>query len=68
MSKLRQQAVSAASNRKPIEVEKPRIKTSEYYGEKVFNRKAMTKYLSKETYSIISKVIDKGETIDRGIA
>ncbi|MDR1203021.1 MAG: glutamine synthetase III [Tannerellaceae bacterium] len=68
MSKLRQQAVSAASNRKPMEVEKPQIKTSEYYGEKVFNRKAMMKYLSKETYGIISKVIDKGETIDRGIA
>lgn len=68
MSKLRFKAVTAASNRKPVEVEKPTVKTSEYYGKKVFNRKAMTQYLSKETYNIISKVIDKGEQIDRGIA
>jgi glutamine synthetase len=44
------------------------MKTSEYYGEKVFNRKAMMKYLSKETFDRISKVIDNGETINRGIA
>lgn len=68
MSKLRFKAVATASNRKPVEVVKPPMKTSEYYGEKVFNRKAMMKYLSKETYNIISKVIDKGEVIDRGIA
>lgn len=68
MSKLRFDAVFTATNRKPIEVKKPESKTSDYYGEKVFNRKAMTQYLSKETYSIITKVIDNGETIDRGIA
>lgn len=68
MSKLRFEAVSAASNRKPVEVDRPLAKTSEYYGEKVFNRKAMMKYLSKETYTIISQVIDKGEQIDRSVA
>jgi len=68
MSHLRFQAVAAASNKKPVEVEKPKGKASDYYGEKVFNRKAMTKYLSKETFKAISKVIDKGEAIDRGIA
>lgn len=68
MSKLRFKAVAAAANRKPVEVKKPKGKTSEYYGEKVFNRKAMSKYLSKETFKVMSKVIDKGEPIDRGIA
>lgn len=68
MSKLRFKAVAAAANRKPVEVEKPQGKTSEYYGEKVFNRKAMSKYLSKETFKVMSKVIDKGEPIDGGIA
>lgn len=68
MSKLRFKAVASATNRKPVEVEKPKSKTSDYYGEKVFNRKAMSQYLSKETFKIISKVIDKGEPIDRGIA
>ena len=68
MSKLRFKAVETASARKPVEVVKPKFKTSDYYGEKVFNRKAMTQYLSKETFKIISNVIDKGEPIDRGIA
>lgn len=68
MSKLRFKAVSAASNRKPVEVRKPDSKTSDYYGEKVFNRRAMSQYLSKETFRIISKVIDQGTPIDRGIA
>jgi len=68
MSKLRFKAVAAASNRKVVEVEKPKSKTSDYYGEKVFNRKAMSQYLSKETFKAITKVIDKGEPIDRGIA
>ncbi|SHF30867.1 glutamine synthetase III family protein [Dysgonomonas macrotermitis] len=68
MSKLRFKAVAAAANRKPVEVEKPKGKTSEYYGVNVFNRRAMSKYLSKETFKIMSKVIDKGEPINRGIA
>ncbi len=68
MSELRFRAVAAASNRKPVEVEKPALKTSDYYGTKVFNRGAMAKYLSKETYKIIMGVIDKGTHIDRGIA
>jgi len=68
MSKLRFQAVAAAANKKPVEVERPKGKASSYYGEKVFNRKAMMQYLSKETFKKISKVIDKGESIDRGIA
>jgi len=68
MSKLRFKAVSAASNRRPVEVKKPDSKTSDYYGEKVFNRRAMSQYLSKETFKTISKVIDQGAPIDRGIA
>lgn len=68
MSKLRFKAVAAASNRRPAEVKKPGRKTSEYYGEKVFNRKAMIKYLSKETYDAIVNAIDKGETVNRFLA
>lgn len=68
MSTLRFKAVEKASNRQPLDVKKPTRKTSEYYAEKVFNKKAMAKYLSKETFKIIMNVIDKGETIERGIA
>ncbi|MFV0417136.1 MAG: glutamine synthetase III [Dysgonomonas sp.] len=68
MTKLRFKAVAMASERKPVEVEKPKSKTSEYYGEKVFNRKAMTKYLSKETFKKLNDAIDKGEPVDRNLA
>ena len=43
-------------------------KVSEYYGENVFNRKAMQKYLSKETYKALTHAIDNGTPIDREIA
>ena len=50
MSISRFNAVEKASNRKAVEAITPNQKVSEYYGENVFNRKAMQKYLSKETY------------------
>ena len=68
MTKLRFKAVALASERKPVEVTKPKGKTSEYYGEKVFNRKAMTKYLSKETYDALCNAIDRGEPVNRNLA
>lgn len=68
MSKLRFKAVAAAANRKPVEVEPPTSKTSDYYGKKVFNRQAMAQYLSKKTLDTINRLIDEGKPIDRSIA
>ncbi|NDV94065.1 glutamine synthetase type III [Dysgonomonas sp. 521] len=68
MTKLRFKAVALASERKPLEVKKPASKTSEYYGEKVFNRKAMTKYLSKETFKALNDAIEKGQSVNRNLA
>lgn len=68
MSKLRFKAIGIASDRKPIEVQKPGCKTSDYYGEMVFNRKAMSRYLSKETFKALSDAIDKGEPVNRNLA
>lgn len=68
MIKLRFRAVAIASERKPIEVKIPKSKTSEYYGEKVFNKRAMSKYLSKETFQALNNAIDKGEAVDRNLA
>lgn len=48
MSISRFNAVEKASNRKAVEAVTPEHKVSEYYGENVFNRKAMQKYLSKK--------------------
>ena len=68
MSISRFNAVEKASNRKAIEAVTPKQKVSEYYGENVFNRKAMQKYLSKETYKALTHAIDNGTPIDREIA
>ena len=68
MSISRFKAVEKASNRKAVEAITPNQKVSEYYGENVFNRKAMQKYLSKETYKALTHAIDNGTPIDREIA
>ncbi|NDV70404.1 glutamine synthetase III [Dysgonomonas sp. 25] len=68
MSKLRFKAIVIASERKPVEVVKPEKKTSDYYGEKVFNRKAMSKYLSKETFKALNDAVDKGQSVNRNLA
>lgn len=68
MSISRFNAVEKASNRKVVEAVTPNQKVSEYYGENVFNRKAMKKYLSKETYKALTHSIDNGTPIDREIA
>lgn len=68
MEKLRFQAVAKATSRKPCEVKAPTELTSKYFGKKVFGRKAMAQYLSKETYNTICTVIDNGDTIDRSTA
>ncbi len=68
MSKLRFKAVEEALKRQPLEVEKPHKKTSEYFGEKVFSRKAMAQFLSKETYKKIIEAIDNGLPVNRDIA
>lgn len=68
MSISRFNAVEKASNRKAVEAAIPEQKVSEYYGENVFNRKAMRKYLSKETFQALTYAIDNGVPIDREIA
>ena len=68
MSKLRFKAVEKASNKRPLEVIAPTEKTSDYYGRKVFNKQAMTKYLSKATYKIMIDVIENGKSMDRSVA
>lgn len=68
MSNLRLNAVETASNRKVTTVTPPEAKVSEYYGCKIFDRKAMAKYLSKETYEAVTSAMDQGEPISRELA
>lgn len=68
MNSLRFEVVSEAFKKKPLAVSAPSVSTSDYFGKCVFDRKQMSKYLSKETMKVICDVIDKGEVLDREIA
>lgn len=68
MAKLRFKAVETAASRKPLDVPIPPRKTSEYYGEKVFNAQVMAKYLSKDTYKALMETTEKGAAVDRNLA
>ena len=68
MATLRFKAIEEAFKHKPVEVENPKVPTSEFYGKYVFNREQMSKYLSKDTLIKLYDVIDKGAILDRGIA
>ena len=68
MSNLRFNAVERALNRAPIAPISTEEKTSDYFGIDVFDRQSMRKYLSKETFRLISDAIDQGTTLDRSIS
>ena len=68
MATLRFKALETVISRKPIVVEAPMDKTSDYYGVLVFDRNKMVKYLSKDAYQAVVSAIDKGMRIDRKIA
>jgi len=68
MSSLRFHLVKEAFSHTPVCVAARGKKTSEYYGVNVFNRDKMGKYLSKETFKIVTDAIDNGKPLDREIA
>lgn len=68
MANLRFLAVSSASKKKPVEVNVPKERPSEYFGKYVFNRAKMYKYLPSKVYDQMINVIDNGAPLDRSIA
>lgn len=68
MGKLRFDVVQDAFKKKAVVVEAPDKKTSEYFGELVFNRDKMRKYLDDKTFKAIVNCIDNGEPLDRKTA
>ena len=68
MSELRFKAIREATRREPLEVSAPSQLPSEYFGKNVFNRKQMSKYLSKDTLKTVLEAIDQGVTLHREIA
>jgi len=68
MSTLRFHLVREAFSHTAVPVQAPAGKTSAYYGVNVFNRDKMRKYLSKETFKVLTEAIDNGKNLDRKIA
>ncbi len=68
MSIIRFNALDEVSRRESINVELPAVKTSEYFGENVFDKYKMQEYLSKEAYENVLAAIEKGNKIDRKYA
>ena len=68
MSKMRFFALQELANRKPLEVEIPSNKLTDYYGSHVFDRKKMQEYLPKEAYQAVVNAIEKGTPINRATA
>ena len=68
MSELRFDVIQDAFKKKAAVVETPEKKTSEYFGELVFNRDKMRKYLDDKTFKAIVNCIDNGEPLDRKTA
>ena len=68
MATIRFKAIEEVLNRKPVEVELPSVKTSEYFGKNVFDKYKMQEYLSHEAYQNVIDSINQGIRIDRKIA
>ncbi|MFO8001615.1 MAG: glutamine synthetase III [Marinilabilia sp.] len=65
MAKLRFSALDELLYREPKKVEGTRIPTSDYFGELVFDRPKMKKYLSREAFDHVIEAMEKGTRIDR---
>ena len=68
MSKMRFFALQELANRKPVQVEYPNEKLSEYYGAYVFDRKKMQEYLPREAYKAVINAIENGIPLNREMA
>ena len=54
--------------KKAVPAEIPEGKTSDYFGELVFDRRKMAEYLDKDTFSSLLDSVDKGKPLDRDTA
>ena len=68
MTNLRFNVVESAFNKRPLKVDTPAERPSEYFGKNVFNRAKMYKYLPTPVYEALIDVIDNGACLDRSMA
>ena len=68
MSKLRFRVVETAFKKRAAEVPAPAERPSDYFGQNVFNRAKMFKYLPEKAYERITDCIDNRAPLDRETA
>ncbi|MBQ2992557.1 MAG: glutamine synthetase III [Alistipes sp.] len=68
MSLLRFKMLETALSHKAMEVKAPSNNPSDYFGERVFGRKQMRKYLSKQTYEALVATIESNTPLTQGVA
>ena len=68
MSKLRFDVVQDAFKKKAVNVELPSAKISDFFGELVFTRDKMRRYLDADSFRKITDCIDNGAPLDRPTA
>ncbi len=68
MATLRFEALRELAQRKPMEVNPPSEKLSDYFGVNVFCREKMQEYLSKDTFKAFVAAVEQGVLFDRNIA
>ena len=68
MSKMRFFALQELANRRPVPVDYPSEKLSDYYGAHVFDRKQMQEFLPREAYKAVINAIEEGIPLNREMA
>src|SRR5574344_2040302 len=68
MSALRFKVVEEAFLKKPVEVETPAVRPSEYFSKYVFNKQKMFKYLPLKVYNKMMDVIEHGAPLELDVA
>lgn len=68
MAIQRFRALEEVLSRKPVQVDLPKATVSEFYGENVFNKETMKKWLSDEAYKSVLAAMEQGTKLDRNIA
>ncbi len=68
MSNLRNAIVLEAFKKKAADIPVPESEVSRYFGELVFTREKMRRYLEPETYDALVNCIDEGLSLDMAIA
>ena len=68
MSKLRFRVVETAFKKRAVEIPPPTKRPSDYFGQNVFNREKMYKYLPEKAFERLTDCIDNGTPLDRETA